>query len=136
MKTLQELALAQTRNNITTTSSRKSISDSLVELIKDNPMTKVDIVSAITLDRLQESSSVEINADNFMDDDVQKKFSSINKTVSNGFDTAVCNGKTNASFSFNEKYNQYTLVKDKGMYSIVDKVVETVETKKTKKAKK
>lgn len=128
MKNLLELAMSATQKNITKgRSSRKSINDSLLELLygKDGkPMTKLEVVGAISLERLHSEFEGEVTAKNFGSDEVQKEFKRINKTVSNGFDTAVCAGKTSASFCSNKRFENYELVKNaNGTYEIVDATI-------------
>ena len=131
MSNLLELAVQATKNNISKSgSSRKSISDSLFEMLygpKSKPMTKIEVVGVISLERLQNESETEVTTDNFNSDEIQKLFKRITKTVSNGFDTAVCAGKTTASFCSNKKYmDLYEVVKlDSGQYTIQDKITKT-----------
>jgi hypothetical protein len=125
MKNLLELAMQETEKNISKRkSSKKSINDSLFELLyKKEPQTKLQLVSAISLERLQNELDVELDAKVFATDKVKKEFTRINKTISNGFDTAVCAGKTNSSFNSNKVYSEkYELIKNiNGTYTIVDK---------------
>jgi hypothetical protein len=125
MKNLLELAMQETEKNISKKrSSRKSINDALFELLyKKEAKTKLRLVGEISLERLQNELDIEIDEKSFKTDKVKKEFERINKTVSNGFDTAVCAGKTNSSFNSNKVYrDKYELIKNiNGTYTIIDK---------------
>lgn len=120
---LLALALESTKNNVTTKKSRKSICDCLFELLfEKDSQSKVDLIATISLERLENDVDGELTAELFSSEEIQAKFKAINKTVKNGFEAAVCNGKTSASFSANKKYADYKLMQEKnGNYSIIKK---------------
>ena len=121
---LLELALQATRKNVTTRKSRKSINDYLFEMLYEGKelLTKVEIISRIALSRLEDSFEGELTADVFQSDEVQEQFKKITKTVKNGFEAAICNGSTSASFSANKRFADYQIVKnEKSQYSITEK---------------
>lgn len=93
-------------------SSRKSMNDFLLEVLLDvdKPMTKPEIVAKIAYLRLLDKNTEDYY--NSLDQDKLKKLLAAEiKTTNNGFDTATCNGKTNSSFTFNEAYSKYNLIK-------------------------
>lgn len=108
---LLQQALQQTETNVVKVrSSKKSNNDRLLEMLLDKePMTKLEIVAKISLDRMNEIE--EVTEKSFKDEKFLEDFKKMNKTVNNGFDTSVSNSNNNSSFSYNEKYNEYTLSK-------------------------
>lgn len=122
---LLEMAMSATKENIVKGTRRKSINDSLFELLFTNGevLTKQEIIARISLERLEaQMGAEELTPELFGSDEVQDVFAKINKTVKNGFETAVCAGKTSASFQSNKRYSDYRLLKTaQGEYSIVEK---------------
>jgi len=127
-----DMAMNATKDNITTTRRKKSILDMLFSRIYDesnpkvgNPMKKTDLIGRMSLERLElefEDLDEKLTPEAFQTDETQKLFASINKTVKNGFETAVCNGSTQASFNSNKRYKDYELMKlEDGTYTIVNK---------------
>lgn len=99
-------------SSMTSKSSRKSMNDFLLEVLLNvkKPMTKKDIVAKIAYLRLLDKNTEDYYK-NLDQDKLQKLLAAEIKTTNNGFDTATCNGKTNSSFTFNEAYSKYDLVK-------------------------
>ena len=118
-----ELAMAQTSTNISTTKVRKSINDSLLNLLYTQKLklTKQELIARISLERLEDSIDGELTAELFQSQDVQKEFLKINKTVKNGLETATCNAQNNAAFKFNPRFEEYNLEKLNNKYQITKK---------------
>ncbi len=124
MKDLLSLALSATKENVTTRKTKKSVNDALFEILFTNKQkkTKTELIAMISLDRLQDAHDGELDAKTFQSEEVQEQFKAINRTVKNGFEASVCNGKTSASFSANKRFKDYTLSQDaNGQWSITEK---------------
>lgn len=121
---LLDLAMSATKNNITTTSTRKSINDSLFEILftGKEELSKAELIARISLERMEAKTDGELTAEIFNSEEGQKQFKAINKTVKNGFETAVCQGSTSASFCSNKRYVDYELSRlPNGNYTITKK---------------
>jgi len=121
-KDLMAMALAATSKNVSTTKSRKSINDHLFEMLykEDRAMDRKDVINEISFRRLKEEVG-EVTEEKLQKAIEDGEWASINKTVKNGLDTAVCNGKTSASFCSNETYVDYELIKVSNSLSIEKK---------------
>jgi len=105
MKNLLEKSMELTIKNIVKKSSRKSINNYIIDILKDNQKkTRIQLVNEITLLRLQETEKV--SDASFTDEKFLEKFSKMNKTVKNGVDTSVSNSQNRSSFNFNPDFNK------------------------------
>ena len=109
MKNLNKLALELTIENLVKTrTSKKSINSYLVDILGSDEklkMSRIDLTNEITVLRLQESE--EVTEKSFQDTEFVERFKKMNKTVKNGLDTSIANGKSSSCFvssSYNVKF--------------------------------
>jgi len=114
---LLSLALEATKSNVVKTTSRVSMNDRILKHLLETPMTRIELVNIITLERLEESGH-EITENSFKNEEFLKEFAKMNKTVKNGVDTSLSNSNNNSSFSYNKKYEDYELNEENKVYSI------------------
>lgn len=119
---LMQLALAATKDNVTTRKSKKSINDNLFEMLYEQKraMARTEIINEISFERLAGEVG-EVTEEKLAKAIEDGTWESINKTVKNGLDTAVCNGKTSASFCSNKRYEDYELINEANKFSIIKK---------------
>lgn len=114
MKNLNLMAMASEITKTTTSkaSAKMSISDYLLQELftKEQRLDKSKLQQIIAVDRI-ESKFEPSELEKMPEADLRKLMKQELTTVGNGIDTAVCAGKTNASFSFNPKYSEYKLIK-------------------------
>lgn len=121
-KDLMQAALEATKSNVSTRKSKKSINDNLFEMLYEQKrsMARPEIINEISFERLAGEIG-EVTEEKLAKAIEDGTWESINKTVKNGLDTAVCNGKTSASFCSNKLYEDYELVNEANKFSIVKK---------------
>lgn len=122
MKNLLEQVQKRTQENIVKKATKKNICDSMHEILFDGKqeLSRVDIIAMITVERLKEIYPNLKDSDTLNDEQI-RKVNSINITVKNGLDTAVCNGSTSSSYCSNPKYKNYKLVKTGDKLKIVER---------------
>ena len=122
MKTLLEQVQLRTEKNIVKQTSKKNICDSIHEILYDGKqeLSRIQIIGMITLERLKDEFP-DLNEKSVLTEDQLKRINSINITVKNGLDTAVCNGSTSSSYCSNPNYQDYKLVKNGSKLKIVKK---------------
>ncbi len=119
--TLLQKAMKVTKNNLVKTSnSRKSINNYMLETLKEGPKTRLEIVNAITLARLQDASDQPITEKSFEDAEFLEAFAKMNTTCKNGVDTSISRGKTKSCFH-NKFEGQYDIKKNEdGKYELIE----------------
>ena len=117
-----KVALAQTEKNLVKKSSKKNVNECIFEILfEKKPKSKNEIVTEIALERLQKIH-IELTAEQFATEEIQKEFNSIYVTCKNGFEASICKGHTNASFNYNPLYEKYTFQKtNNGNFEVVTK---------------
>jgi hypothetical protein len=122
MKSLLEQVQARTEKNVVKQTTKKNICDSIHEILFDGKqeLSRVQVIGIITLERLKDIYP-ELNDKSVLTEEQLKKVNSINITVKNGLDTAVCNGSTSSSYCSNPNYQDYKLVKTGSKLKIVKK---------------
>jgi hypothetical protein len=122
MKNLLEQVLERTTKNIVKSSTKKNMCDSIHEILFDGKveLERIQIIGMVTLERLMEEFPKMKDSDTLTDEQL-KRINSINITVKNGLDTAVCQGSTSSSYCSNPNYSEYKLVKNGSKLSIVKK---------------
>jgi len=119
MKTLREQIKSRTRKNIKR-STRKNTCDMIHELLYNKePMERDELVGEILYLRLKDKYPDLKNIEDLKDSD--KIIDSLEVTSKNGLDTALAKGKGSSSYYSNKKYQDYQLIKDGSLISIVDK---------------
>jgi hypothetical protein len=121
--TLLEQVQKRTEQNVVKSTIKKNICDSIHEILYDSKqeLSRVEVIGIITLERLKEVYPKLKDSDVLTDEQI-KKIDSINTTVKNGLDTAVCNGSTPSSYCSNPNYDKFRLVKTGNKLKIVDLV--------------
>jgi hypothetical protein len=119
---LLEQVQERTKKNIVKVGTKKNICDSLHEILFDGKqeLRRVDIIAMITLERLKEEFP-KLKDDDQLTDEQLKRINSLNITVKNGLDTAVCNGSTSSSYCSNETYANFELIKTGDKLKIIEK---------------
>lgn len=114
--------IEKTRSNIVKVSTKKNICDSLHELLfeQKQELRRTDIIALITLERLKEEYP-DLKDDSVLTPEQIKRVNSLNITVKNGLDTAVCKGSTSSSYCSNEKYAKFELVKTGDKLKIIER---------------
>jgi hypothetical protein len=122
MKSLLEQVQARTEKNVVKQTTKKNICDSIHEILFDGKqeLSRVQVIGIITLERLKDIYP-ELNDKSVLTEEQLKKVNSINITVKNGLDTAVCNGSTSSSYCSNPNYQDYKLVKTGSKLKIIKK---------------
>ena len=122
MKNLLSQVLERTQKNVQTKTTKKNVCDSLHELLSNKqPIDRQELIGLITYERIKDEFP-QLDENSKLTDEQLKRIDSINITVKNGIDTAVCSGKTPSSYNSNPKYNKtWKLIKDGSMISIVKK---------------
>lgn len=120
--TLLEQVQQRTQQNVVKSSTKKNICDSIHEILYEGKkeLRRVEVIGLITLERLKEVYPKLKDTDELTDEQI-KKLDSINITVKNGLDTAVCNGSTPSSYCSNPNYEKFKLIKTGDKLKIVDK---------------
>ena len=112
MKDLNKLALELTKENLVKSrTSKKSINSFLVDILGSNPKlkrTRIELTNEITMLRLQENE--EINEKSFEDKEFIERFKKMNKTVKNGLDTSIAQGKSVSCFVSSTYGQEWTLI--------------------------
>jgi hypothetical protein len=102
----QELTIA---NLVKSRSSRKSINSYLIDiLVEGESKTRMELTNEITFLRIQEKE--EVNAKSFEDSEFIERFAKMNKTVKNGLDTSIANGKSTSCFNSSSYSEDYKLI--------------------------
>tara|TARA_R110000851_G_scaffold251104_1_gene403567 strand:+ start:241 stop:618 length:378 start_codon:yes stop_codon:yes gene_type:complete len=102
----QELTIA---NLVKSRSSRKSINSYLIDiLVEGESKTRMELTNEITMLRIQEKE--EVTAKSFEDAEFIARFAKMNKTVKNGLDTSIANGKSTSCFNSSSYSEDYILV--------------------------
>jgi hypothetical protein len=102
----QELTIA---NLVKSRSSRKSINSYLTDILTEGvSKTRMELTNEITFLRIQEKE--EVNAKSFDNEEFIARFAKMNKTVKNGLDTSIANGKSTSCFNSSSYSEDYKLV--------------------------
>ena len=120
MLNLQELALSATQKNVVKSTKKENVNDAIVRILFDGQksLTRVQLISAISLDRLiVEHSEEKLSA--MKKAEFEALIEITNKTVKNGVDTSVSDSNNNSSFSYNAKYAHLKLIKAGNELSVV-----------------
>lgn len=123
MKTLSLLEQVQekTRKNLSST-AKKNTCDMLHEIlyVGKQELERDRIIGLMVFERLKmEFDGFEKQTE--LTDDQIKRIKSLEVTVKNGLDTAVCNGSTSSSYCSNPNYQDYELIKNGNKLSIIKK---------------
>ena len=118
MKNLDLLnkALEVTTKNVTKkrgSSNRITTNDRLLKLLfgdDKEALTRVEIVNHITYQRMEEKLKRELIDEDFENEQFLIDWAKLSKTVKNSVDTSISKSNNNASFHYNEKYNDYLMV--------------------------
>jgi hypothetical protein len=102
----QELTIA---NLVKSRSSRKSINSYLIDiLVEGESKTRMELTNEITFLRIKEKE--EVTAKSFDDAEFIERFAKMNKTVKNGLDTSIANGKSTSCFNSSSYSEDYKLI--------------------------
>lgn len=114
-----ELAMKITKETLVKrTSTRKSMNQYLLETLKGRKVERLNIVTEITLKRMEDGG----NKVDFQNQEFVDKFTKLLRTVKNGVDTSISNSQNNSSFSFNPEFKQFELKEvEPKVYTIVDR---------------
>lgn len=120
MKTLLEQIQERTQKNIVKSTTKKNMCDSIHEILFDGKqeLDRIHIIGIVTMERLKDMYP-ELKEGDKLTDEQLKKINSINITVKNGLDTAVCNGQTSSSYCSNPTYKDFELIKTGSKLKIV-----------------
>lgn len=127
---VQEISIEQMALNFTTKnlvkrgneSSKKTNNDYLLELLLDaKPLTRIEIVSKISLKKMAEKLEREVLAKDFEDEAFNVDFNKMIVTTKNAVDTSISKSNNNSSFHFNPKFAEYEMQETNHKYTIVKK---------------
>lgn len=130
MKTLNiellDIALELSKNDdtIIRKSSKFNINNRILDLLftQKLKLSKTEIIVRLSLERLDFKFKNKLTKEIFNTESVQKEFKSIKITVQNGFEQSYSKGQNNASFHYNEKFNEYKLTRDEDNIFTITKV--------------
>lgn len=94
-------------------SSKFNTNDFLLEILLDQEIERDDVVLMVLEKRLRDQGIDENHKD------FPEACDKLYKTSKNGVDTSVSDSNNNSSFSYNEKYNDYKLIKKGSKLKIV-----------------
>lgn len=118
MKNLFEVVRNRTNEFKNESSQKFNTNDYLLELLLDKKIKRVDVIDHIITKRI-ELSGVDLKA---MDqNDLNEMIDKLYKTSKNGLDTSVSDSNNNSSFSYNDRFKDYVLIKD-GPYLEIKKI--------------
>lgn len=124
-KDLLNAALELTKSNVVKATSRISMNDRILKHLQEEPMTRIELVNIITIERLEEQGEA-VTVKLFKNEEFLAKFAKMNKTVKNGVDTSLSKSNNNSSFHYNKKYEKYQLDRNEdGKYFITEVGVES-----------
>lgn len=110
MKTVNLFEVVKSRTNETIAKSKATFSTKqwFVDNLLNNKMTKSDIISAITVARIEK-----FNPDykSLSQDELVKLIDDTNVTSKNGVESTVANSQNNAAFSYDPAYKNYELIR-------------------------
>jgi len=88
----------------------------LLETLLNKEISRKDVIDLIIAKRI-ELSGVDVEA--MKDEDLGALIEKTHKTSKNGLDTSVSNSENNSSFSYNERFKDYELIKNGRMLSVI-----------------
>jgi hypothetical protein len=105
----------RTKDQLSKGSNKFNTNDFILEILLDKKIDRNEVVLLITEERLKRKN-IDENHKNF-DSILMKEF----KTSKNGLDTSVSDSNNNSSFSYNQKYEDYELIKDGSKIGVIKK---------------
>lgn len=105
MKNLLDSVRNRTKELSKKNSSKFNTNDFILDLLLNKKMNRSDVIDHIIVKRLELSNIKESD----LNDEIIDKFY---KTSKNGLDTSVSDSNNNSSFSYNERFKDYKLIKD------------------------
>ena len=115
MKNLLEQIKTRTNELSTSNSVRFNTNDFLIELLLNKEMSRNDVIDHIISKRIEISG---VDVEKMNSDELNELIDRLYKTSKNGLDTSVSDSQNNSSFSYNEAYEDYELIKKNGNLSI------------------
>lgn len=116
------LEISKSDDTIIRKSTKFNINNRILEILfnQKRKLSKTEIIVELSLERLDFKFKNKLTKEMFLTDEVQKEFKSIKTTVQNGFEQSYSKGQNNASFHYNEKFNEYKLTRDEdNIFTIV-----------------
>jgi len=120
MRNFQEIIKARTNQLAKTSKSSFNTNDFLLEVLLNQKRERADVINLIIEKRL---SLKGVNINTTPIEELNEMIDKLFKTSKNGLDTSVSDSNNNSSFSYNETYSNYTLVKTGSKLEIVAKEV-------------
>lgn len=118
MKNLLEVVKGRTQELSKKSTKSFNTNDWLLENLLDREVERHEVINEIIVARIKHSN---IDIEKMEDEERGELIDKLYKTSKNGLDTSVSDSNNNSSFSYNEKYNDYKLIKNGSKISIVKK---------------
>lgn len=119
MRNLQELIAKRSETLSKNSRSSFNTNDFLLETLLNKTMERSDVINLIIEERLKRSN---VDLDKVKADELNSLIDKLYKTSKNGLDTSVSDSQNNSSFSYNESYDGYKLIKKGSTLSIIEDV--------------
>lgn len=116
MRNLSEVIRKRTAELNNNSSSKFNTNDFLLEILLNKKIDRSEVINKIIEERIRRSEKdFEKMSDKEFNSEVDKLF----KTSKNGLDTSVSDSNNNSSFSYNERYSDYELIKKGSTLEII-----------------
>jgi len=116
MKNLLELIKTRTNELSNDSKSKFNTNDHLIDILLNKKIERSDVIDILISKRLE---FMNLDLDKMDKDELNNLIDKLYKTSKNGLDTSVSDSNNNSSFSYNDRYNDYKLIKSGSILSIV-----------------
>lgn len=118
MKNLNLLELIKTRTNELKNDSKSKFNtnDYLLEILLNKKIERTDVIDMIISKRLE---LMNLDLEKMKKDELNELIDKLFKTSKNGLDTSVSDSNNNSSFSYNDRFKDYKLIKSGSTLSII-----------------
>lgn len=116
MRNLQELIAKRSETLSKNSRSSFNTNDFLLEVLLNKTIDRADVINLIIEERVKRSGT---DVSKLKETELNEMIDKLYKTSKNGLDTAVSDSQNNSSFSYNENYEGYKLIKKGSTLSIV-----------------
>lgn len=107
MRNLKELVSEVVESNKKSTRNSFNTNDWLLSNLLDKKVKRSEVIKMITFDRL----NLVQDLDKKTDQEIKKLILKLSVTSKNGLDTSVSDSNNNSSFSYNDRFKDYKLLK-------------------------
>lgn len=116
MRNLLEQIKTRTNQLSKDNRSKFNTNDFLLEVLLNKTIERNDVIDLIIAKRIEVGG---FDIETMKPKEVEELIDKLFKTSKNGLDTSVSDSQNNSSFSYNERYEDYSLIKTGSKLSIV-----------------